>query len=453
MMRTDRRRPTLLLLAAQLSVASPALSQGQGTGGAPSAAPATPATAPAPGTQGTTPGTAGRTTVAEPDPCAPETLQPVVTDAYAVPTPPKDSTEPGEPLQRQLKLRDDLEVRVTNLHVLLNQQRCAAKDNRQHPILLYLDDQPIADLPPFPPTDPDSGLLRFRLKRSEASRDVWTRLLGRPGWDPRPTKVSVGLADRFAIPSEASIQLEVLPHGWFAFWSLLLLGMLVFFVALALRSGLLRDNLAEPGPGARLPYSLGRSQAAWWFFVVLASYLFIGMVTGDFSTSITGTVLVLLGLSAATSVGSAIIDASKATPEEHAKQAAALTHAEAQLDQVDTGISAVDTALATAPNNVRIAQAKTALLTEKDAITSRAKKLRNQSENFFIDILSDANGVNFHRFQMMAWTLVLSVVFIAEVYREVAMPQFSETLLGLMGISAGTFLGLKLPEPTTPPTS
>ena len=156
------------------------------------------------------------------------------------------------------------------------------------------------------------------------------------------------------------------------------------FVALANKSELPR----EPGPKdfqRRGPYSLGRVQAAWWFFLVLASYLFIGMITGDFSTTITGTVLVLIGISAGTVVGSAIIDIGK-------------------------------------PAQVA-------------------------GENWWMDILSDANGVSFHRFQIAAWTLVLGIIFVTEVYKKLVMPTFDKTLLALIGISAGTYLGLKSPEP------
>jgi hypothetical protein len=60
-----------------------------------------------------------------------------------------------------------------------------------------------------------------------------------------------------------------------------------------------------------------------------------------------------------------------------------------------------------------------------------------------MDILSDDHGVNFHRFQMAAWTFVLGIIFIQQVYKGLAMPDFDVTLLGLMGISAGTYLGLK----------
>lgn len=38
---------------------------------------------------------------------------------------------------------------------------------------------------------------------------------------------------------------------------------------------------------------------------------------------------------------------------------------------------------------------------------------------------------------------VLGLIFVHEVFVELAMPTFDNTLLGLMGISAGTYLGLK----------
>jgi hypothetical protein len=69
------------------------------------------------------------------------------------------------------------------------------------------------------------------------------------------------------------------------------------------------------------------------------------------------------------------------------------------------------------------------------------------SGHWWLDILSDKYGVSFHRFQVAVWSLVLGIVFGMQVYKVLAMPQFNETLLGLMGISAGTYLGLKINEP------
>ena len=65
------------------------------------------------------------------------------------------------------------------------------------------------------------------------------------------------------------------------------------------------------------------------------------------------------------------------------------------------------------------------------------------THGFVSDVISDSHGVSIHRLQMFAWTLVLGVIFVASVYNDLAMPEFSSTLLGLMGISSGTYLGVK----------
>ena len=64
---------------------------------------------------------------------------------------------------------------------------------------------------------------------------------------------------------------------------------------------------------------------------------------------------------------------------------------------------------------------------------------------FFLDLLRERCSVDFHRFQMMAWTLILGIVFVFGVFQQLAMPKFDATLLILMGISNGTYLGFKLP--------
>jgi hypothetical protein len=289
--------------------------------------------------------------------------------------------EPDVPAE----LGDDVVVEVENLDALLRQARGSTPTKK---VVLFLDGRPLVDVTPFPPSDPAKGTLHFPLQRTERSRDVWTHLLGKPDWAPRRTTVSVGLEDGHPVESAAAINLRVIPSGWFVFW-LVVFVLLVFALwALAVQSDVLRDP-GPPPPTGRKPYSLARMQAAWWFFLVLASYLFIGMVTGDFGTTITNTVLGLIGISAGTAVGSAVIDAGKPAP---------------------------------AGGAVR------------------------QNRYWWLDVVSDANGVSFPRFQIAAWTLVLGIIFVAQVYRVLAMPTFDSTLLALLGISAGTYLGLKMPE-------
>ncbi len=46
---------------------------------------------------------------------------------------------------------------------------------------------------------------------------------------------------------------------------------------------------------------------------------------------------------------------------------------------------------------------------------------------------------------MLVWTVVLGFVFVTKVVYDLAMPEFSATVLALVGISAGTYVGFKLP--------
>jgi hypothetical protein len=63
------------------------------------------------------------------------------------------------------------------------------------------------------------------------------------------------------------------------------------------------------------------------------------------------------------------------------------------------------------------------------------------------DWLSEGNSTkySFHRFQVMAWTVLLGYIFVWNVLRDRAMPEFNSTTLSLLGISAGTYLGFKIP--------
>jgi hypothetical protein len=396
-----------------------------------------------------TPETKKDTAAATPD-CS--DVQAQVTGAY------KEVRGKGDaPAQklREVSLGDVLTVEIEGLPALL-----ACKK----PIILFLDERPLKDLTPYPPTDAKRSVLRFVLRRptstattadANASREVWTYLFGSPQWAPRSTAVSVGLADRAALPSHASIDLAVIPHGPFELWLGILAVILVGFLVLAIQSNLLRDPASTPTAGTRPPYSLSRTQAAWWFFIVLASYLFIGLITADFGTGITGTVLTLLGISAGTLVGAALIDSSRSDAGTEAEAAHAAQSLDTQVKNLKSQVQTAEAQLANSGDTATAEQAKQAMaahtsdLKEKE---SQLKKVRNQSEQFLLDILSDANGVTFHRFQIAAWTLVLGLIFIHEVYKVLAMPTFDGSLLTLMGISSATFLGMKGPEPKVPKT-
>jgi hypothetical protein len=68
------------------------------------------------------------------------------------------------------------------------------------------------------------------------------------------------------------------------------------------------------------------------------------------------------------------------------------------------------------------------------------------SRGLLKDLFCDGDGVSFNRFQIIVWSIVLGIVFINAVHRDLAMPDFDPTLLGLMGLSSGTYVGFKFPE-------
>jgi hypothetical protein len=68
------------------------------------------------------------------------------------------------------------------------------------------------------------------------------------------------------------------------------------------------------------------------------------------------------------------------------------------------------------------------------------------SQGFSVDILPDGSGISFPRFQIVVRTIVLAVIFIRKVYQDLTMRDFDSTLLGLIGISSGTYLGFKFLE-------
>ena len=71
----------------------------------------------------------------------------------------------------------------------------------------------------------------------------------------------------------------------------------------------------------------------------------------------------------------------------------------------------------------------------------------NPSQGLRQDILSDPDGnTALHRIQIVIWTLILGIIYVYSVWETLAMPEFNSTLLALQGLSAGAYLGFKIPD-------
>ena len=181
------------------------------------------------------------------------------------------------------------------------------------------------------------------------------------------------------------------------FW--IVFPVLVFIVIFFdIKYDMLRDasTIAKPKP-----YSFARVQLAWWTQIVLASFISI-IFSGYGIPTFNESTLILLGIGTATTAAAKVIDLS---------------------DQSKSGIK------------------------------------RSQDEdgkNFFLDILSDENGVSIHRFQTVVFNLTIGIWFIAEVLNNLSMvnkdnidtvmPVISDNNLILLGLSSGTYAALKSTE-------
>lgn len=168
-------------------------------------------------------------------------------------------------------------------------------------------------------------------------------------------------------------------------------------VALGATTNMLRDmDYQTPGaPAKTIPYSWSRTQLAFWMVIILSSFLYL-FFKFKFEVPELNTVnLILLGIVVATTASAKLIDD-----------------------------------------------------------TQKSNPNRSQdfpSQSFLHDILSDKNGVSIHRLQNVIWTLALGIVYVQYVGAWQALPDdtvITDNLLILMGISTGTYLGIKTTENT-----
>ena len=173
--------------------------------------------------------------------------------------------------------------------------------------------------------------------------------------------------------------------------------------------------------------------------------------------TLTPSLLALMGISAGTALGEVLIDQNK---DDTAVASYNSTVAEkSALEQTIADQQAQLATLTNKPNPtaddaVARDNLNRQLLDERTRLNQLAQQLKSMaptvaaasSEGFIRDVLRDGAGFSFHRFQIFIWTLVLGGVFISGVYNNLVMPEFSATLLGLMGMSSGTYIGFKFPE-------
>jgi hypothetical protein len=357
-------------------------------------------------------------------------------------------------------------------------------------LVLYLNHRPLAGVAPvysyetsvWTPRSKDElpaeykiTTVYFPLVRNDASKPTWLHLLNQPVFDRRVV-VSVGFSNGEELRSELrpdaqgeqrldqQFFLTIIPKFRTAIGFIVILIALIAFCALARYTHIIRDTNAPRRPDGQRPYSLARGQMAFWFFLVIASYFFLWVVTGDMNT-LNASVLGLIGISAGTALGSAFVDASKPVlagssgnqpvvdvTRPHLEVLAELKQLRADTQQELEALQKVRSTISPSDKEALDQNER-----QQNEVRERLANYRWQSAYFawptwkgvMYDLLAENNLISFHRFQIFVWTLILGIMFVANVYNELAMPEFSATLLGLLGISAGTYVGFKLPESKT----
>ena len=233
-------------------------------------------------------------------------------------------------------LGDQITIEVEDLESWLRDHRTSENMTIQEGIaklVPFFDGQPLRGLHAENPGGKAEDLrynfhayhhLIFTLERNEANKEVWNRLLKVSAWNGRRLDVSVGIDGGDSLyswvqkaepssrdPNPSLYQrftLVVVPHGPAIAAAALFVAALVFFLCLVKWTTILQDVSAPVRPDGKPPYSLARMQMAFWFFLVVTAWFLLFLVTRDMDT-LTSSVLILMGISAGTAVGSAIMDA------------------------------------------------------------------------------------------------------------------------------------------------
>jgi hypothetical protein len=321
---------------------------------------------------------------------------------------------------------------------------------------LFLNDEEIKGLdPPVVTRFRSQPALLFVLKRAPLNDAFWRDLLGSPRSDHVNVVVSLGRqsgagpSDRIVgTPDGAGFGLEV-----FTRWDLTLAtGVIVLVLMLvwghARNRTTLRDNLLPQLAPSRQPYSLGRSQMAFWFTLIFVAFVVLFLLLQD-TNVLTSQALLLMGISGTTAAAAIAVDVAKTSPADVANcalQALGLNTYE-DVQRVQQEILDRQQQLAALPPSPQRTQLQIEINDRTSILRTYDEKTRPfVSQGWFKDVTTDINGPTVHRLQVVFWTAALGSIFLYSVYRNLAMPEFNGTLLTLMGISSAGYVGFKIQE-------
>lgn len=326
-----------------------------------------------------------------------------------------------------------------------------AEDEHRTDWVLYFDGLPVDNMTPTLPEPtalpdynsssnrPPNTVFQFEFEHEDADQ-AWRNLFARAGFF-RGSSLTVGprLGPSAVKAMQVPFKTLMIPGRRLFAAALFYLVLLIIIVVLAQKSKLLKE---DSGRGAAV-FSLGRTQMAFWFFVVLGAYLFIGVMTGTWDGTIGTQALALMGISATTGIAAAVVGSEK---RHQMSSAPVQTKDLATLQATLQAAIANPTNAANVPVLVEQLRAVGGQVAQLAAIQAMSPTAPQKGIGFWRNLASDKEGIALHRFQVIVWTVVLGAVFLVRVLTDLVMPELDPTTLALMGISSGTYLGFKFPE-------
>lgn len=280
----------------------------------------------------------------------------------------------------------------------------------------------------------------------QENRELWSQVL-RTARRSDSLALSIGPRGGGQWPTDARVHINSHPTGLSIFAGVVIAALVAGLIAAGIKTSLLRDANGAAHP----PYSLAKHQMAVWFVVVVSSFLFVMMTTGA-AAATSSTALILIGISGGTGLVAVAMDKKKrsSAADDRQKLVAERDAIAQALDTPGTGLRGqLAKAAPGSSDAVQLAAAIQSKVERLNVVTTQLAQQPDppgESESWWRDLLSDENGISFHRLQIAVWTVVLVGAFVTAVWRTFAMPEFDNVTLGLLGISSGTYLGFKVPE-------
>ena len=226
--------------------------------------------------------------------------------------------------------------------------------------------------------------------------------------------------------------------------SVVVLGLLIW---LSRKSAILKDRLIPQISPNLQTFSLARNQMAFWFSIILWSFIHLLIAKhGDLTDIVTSQALTLMGISVLTTGGAALVEKIRDTPEDALNDGLKALGLNSYQDIIALRQSIAD--LKDKGKAAGLTASKQATLNDKilllQTYTNRITPFISQG--WFKDLVTDIDGAALHRYQAFLWTVVLGGIFIYKVCTHPAMPDFDNNLLALMGISNAGYVGFKANE-------